>query len=120
MSEIPELEPIDGRGRTYLVGTVEQPRKKQRRRVDDGDDQDMSDEEVLDLFGELCREVLPTDGSWLSAMSVLNEGKRLLEDGAGLELPASRPTGWYRNLLERTAGIELHTTDRGHMKVRRG
>ncbi len=110
IGDIPELEPIDGRGRTYLVGAVDSAK-------DDGDQ--VSDEHIFDIFAELCRETLPSDGGWLPAPSILNEGKRLLEDGAGLSLPASRPTGWFRSLLESTEGIEVHTTENGHMKARR-
>ncbi|MEC9441185.1 MAG: NYN domain-containing protein [Myxococcota bacterium] len=114
IAKIPELEPIDGKGRTYLLGVLEQDSS-------DSDESSNSDEDekIFDIFAELCREVLPADGSWLPASSVLNEGKRLLEDGANLELPGSRPTGWFRNLLESTPGIELHTNEGGHMKVRR-
>lgn len=114
ISNIPELEPIDGKGRTYLLGSVEAKKPSRSKNA-----QGKSDAETFEIFAELCREVLPADGSWLPAPSVLNEGKRLLEDGAGLELPASRPNGWYRSLLESTEGIELHTTESGHMKVRR-
>ena len=61
---------------------------------------------------------LPPDGSWMPAPHTLNEGKRLLEDGAGLELPASRPTGWFRRLMEETPGVEVRHTHQGHMELR--
>lgn len=114
IADIPELEPIDGKGRTYLLGLVDQNKKSTKDSAGNTED-----DKIFDIFAELCREVLPADGSWLPASSMLNEGKRLLEDGANLELPASRPTGWFRNLLESTEGIELHTNEGGHMKVRR-
>ncbi len=110
MVQIPELEPIDGKQRTFLVG--EQPSSSEQ-------DKGKEDEHVFDVFAELCREVLPSDSSYLPASVVLNEGKRLLEDGAGLELPASRQTGWFRALMERTEGVEVHMTERGHMQLYR-
>lgn len=113
MSRIPELEPIDGKGRTFLVGSVS---KKEQPNETTGK---ARSEEIFEVFAELCREVLPADSSFVPASIVLNEGKRLLEDGAGLELPASRQTGWFRALMERTDGVEVKMTDRGHMKLRR-
>lgn len=112
LGDLGEFEPIDGRGRTFLVGAVETGSSNDKSAGRAGD-------EIFEIFAELCREVLPSDGSWLPAPSVLNEGKRLLEDGAGLELPGSRPTGWFRSLLERTDGVVVRTTDRGHMEIRR-
>jgi hypothetical protein len=112
-NELDEFLPIDGKARTFLVGEFEElPRYSMAP-------DDMSDQEMLELFGELCREALPNDDSWLPAPSVLNEGKRLMEDGVGLELPRSRPTGWFRQLMEETAGVEVRTTEEGHMEIRR-
>ena len=112
-NELDEFLPIDNRARTFLVGSIESlPRYSMTP-------DDMTDEQLLELFGELCREALPTDGSWLPAPVVLNEGKRLLEDGAGLELPRSRSTGWFRQILEATPGIVVRTTSQGHMEIRR-
>jgi uncharacterized protein (TIGR00288 family) len=110
IGRIPELEPIDGKGRTYLLGSVEQ---------DEDEDNQSENDRTLDMFAEMCREVLPPDFSYVPASVVLNEGTRLLEDGAGLELPASRKTGWFRALMERTDGVEVKMTDRGHMQLRR-
>ena len=56
---------------------------------------------------------------WMQAPAVFNEGKRLLEDGASRALPASRTTGWFRSLMERTPGVGVRVTDRGHMEFRR-
>lgn len=117
IAELPELVPIDGKQRTYLIGNVEVTKKA---KTGDAKQQSMSDEQVMELFGELCREVLPSDGSWLGAPIVLNEGKRLLEDGAGFELPSSRQTGWFRSLMERTAGVLVRINEQGHMELRRG
>jgi len=112
LSDMPEFAPIDGKGRTYLVGDVD------LRPARDGGST-MSDQDIFELFAELCREALPSDGSWLQAPLVLNEGKRLLEDGANLELPPNRPTGWFRELIEDTPGVEVRITDNGHMEFRR-
>lgn len=112
VSEIPELEPIDAKARTFLIGTIGEGEGEEGQNS-------MSSEQILEFFAELCRDVLPSDSSWLAASSVLNEGKRLLVDGAGLELPASRPTGWFRQLMEELEGVDIQTTERGHMKLRR-
>ena len=111
--ELPEFEPIDGKGRTFLFGNTSKPSAAE------APSGKPSSSEVLEVFAELCREVLPADSSWIPASVVLNEGKRLLEDGAGLELPASRPTGWFRALMERTDGVDVKMTERGHMQLRR-
>lgn len=109
--DLPDFEPIDARKRTFLVGTSS---------VADVVEADgMSDAEIFELFAELCREVLPTDGTWMQAPAVFNEGKRLLEDGASRALPSSRTTGWFRSLMEDTSGVEVRVTDRGHMEFRR-
>ena len=115
--ELPEFVPIDGKQRTYLIGVPDAKKAKVSAPVRP---QAKTDEEIMELFGELCREVLPSDGTWLGAPAVLNEGKRLLEDGASLELPASRQTGWFRNLMGRTPGVIVRTNDQGHMEMRRG
>ena len=112
-NELDEFLPIDNRARSFLVGSLDAlPRYSMAP-------DDMTDEQLLELFGELCREALPTDGTWLPAPVVLNEGKRLLEDGAGLELPRSRSTGWFRQILEATPGVVVRTTNEGHMEIRR-
>ncbi len=110
IGRIPELEPIDGKGRTFLLGAIE---AHEEEGTGEGS------EHTLEVFAELCREVLPPDFTFVPASVVLNEGKRLLEDGAGLELPASRQTGWFRALMERTEGVDVKMTDRGHMQLRR-
>jgi uncharacterized protein (TIGR00288 family) len=126
VAQMPELVPIDNKARTYLVGDMRmappQPTLDEESEAgfDGPPKPQMSDDAVLELFGELCREVLPSDGTWVAAPMVLNEGKRLLEDGAGLSLPASRPTGWFRSLLQRTPGVLLRVNERGHMEIRRG
>lgn len=124
IAQMPELVPIDGKARTYLVGDLPQVQALSDEESEVGDDgppkPQMSDDQIMELFGELCREVLPSDGSWVAAPMVLNEGKRLLEDGAGFALPASRPTGWFRSLLQRTPGVLLRVNERGHMEIRRG
>lgn len=116
IADLPELDPMDGKGRYFLLGEPEDSE-------DNGEEEDRAgrpdDQAVLDIFAELCRETLPVDGSWLKASSVLNEGKRLLEDGPGYELPRKRPTGWFRSLLESTEGVEVRTTDGGQLEVRR-
>lgn len=111
MNKIPELEPMDGKQRTFLVGDVSTSSKQSSS--------EQSPERILEVFAELCREVLPSDRSFIPASVVFNEGKRLLEDGAGLELPVTRQTGWFRALMERTDGVDVHMTDRGHMQLRR-
>lgn len=116
VAELPELMPIDSKQRTYLIGNLESNSKD---KAQDPKLASRGDEEVMEIFGELCREVLPSDGSWLGAPIVLNEGKRLLEDGAGLELPSSRQTGWFRSLMERTAGVMVRINEQGHMELRR-
>ncbi len=116
LAEIPELVPIDGKGRSFLVGLPEVEDEPEPAPASSADK--MTDEQILDLFGELCRDALPPDGSWMPAPHTLNEGKRLLEDGAGLELPASRPTGWFRRLMEETPGVEVRHTHQGHMELR--
>jgi uncharacterized protein (TIGR00288 family) len=122
VAQMPELVPIDGKARTYLVGDL--PPVTLDEESEAGEEgppkPQMSDDQIMELFGELCREVLPSDGSWVAAPMILNEGKRLLEDGAGLALPASRPTGWFRSLLQRTPGVLLRVNERGHMEIRRG
>ena len=113
MARLPELEPIDGKGRTFLVG-------ERIKETDPQSDEAKRSQHILDVFAELCREALPGDQTtYVPASVVLNEGKRMLEDGAGLELPASRQTGWFRALMERTDGVEVKMTDRGHMQLRR-
>ena len=109
MNKIPELEPMDGKQRTFLLGDVSTKQNTSEQ----------SAERVLEVFAELCREVLPSDRSFIPASVVFNEGKRLLEDGAALELPVTRQTGWFRALMERTDGVDVHMTDRGHMQLRR-
>ena len=113
MNKLPELEPMDGKQRTFLLGDISS--SSSSRQPSSG----QSPERVLEVFAELCREVLPSDKSFIPASVVFNEGKRLLEDGAGLELPVTRQTGWFRALMERTDGVDVHMTDRGHMQLRR-
>jgi len=110
-ADIPQLEPIDARARTFLLGKNSTALEASTT---------LPDEELFDLFGELCREVLPTDNAWMAASIVLNEAKRLLEEGAGYELPTTRPTGWFRALLKRTEGVVVRDTRGGHMEVQRG
>lgn len=106
--EIDILEPMDGRARTFLVGKVEET-----------DDSEGSSEEIFEIFAELCRETIPADGSWIRAAAVFNEGKRLLDEGTDLSLPRTRRPGWFRQLLERTPGVQIRDTDGGHMEVAR-
>lgn len=106
--EIDVLEPMDGRARTFLVG-----------KVDETPDDVSSTEEIFEIFAELCRETIPADGSWVRAAAVYNEGKRLLDEGTDLTLPSTRRTGWFRQLLERTPGVQIRDTEGGHMEVAR-
>jgi uncharacterized protein (TIGR00288 family) len=105
--EVPTLEPIDAKANSFLVGTVAS--------TDSNGDAD----EIFGIFAELCREVLPSDGTWTPASVVYNEGKRLLEEGTEYELPANRTAGWFRQLLEKTPGVELRLTEGGHMELKR-
>lgn len=111
VNEVPELEPVRAGSYSFLLGqTRTKPNAAQKA----------DDAHVLDIFAELCREALPGNGAWIPISALLNEGKRLLEEGAGRSLPANRPTGWFRSLLEKTPGIELQQTEGGHFEVRRG
>lgn len=109
--EIPELEPIDAGSNTFLVGNIGSASPQQ--------DTPEESEQTLETFAELCREVLPADGGTMPGSVVYNEGKRLLEEGMGLTLPPDRPTGWFRNLMKRTAGVEVLFTEAGQMEFRR-
>ena len=108
--KIPELAPIDAKGRTYLLGDVE---------VEQPSNQGKKDVDVFAVFAEFCREILPSDKNWLSGPVVFNEGLRLLTEGAGLKLPGKRATGWFRALMEKTSGVEVRMTEGGHMEMRR-
>lgn len=124
IGDIPELVPIDAKGRTYLIGAVSEGApapvvQPAPTAPAPGTPPRPSDDEIFEMFAEMCREVLPSDGAWMAAPHVLNEGKRLLEDGANLRLPRSRPTGWFRSLMDRTGGVEVRNNDRGHMEMRR-
>lgn len=123
VEDLPELDPMDARGSYFLLGSPASngntpPAESGGPDADKAPD-GPSDEEVLEIFAELCREALPTDGSWSKASSVLNEGKRLLEDGPGLDLPRNRSTGWFRSLLENTEGVKVRISDGGQLEVRR-
>ena len=48
LSDMPEFAPIDGRGRTYLVGDVDLGSTR------DGGPS-MADEDIFELFAELCK-----------------------------------------------------------------
>ncbi len=109
VANVPELEPVHAGSTSYLVG--------QAKKADEG--QKADDAEVFGIFGELCREALPGNGAWIPMSALLNEGKRLLEEGAQRALPTNRPTGWFRSLLEKTDGIELRPSSGGHFEVRR-
>lgn len=110
--DFPELEPIDARSRYFLLGTGPQMRAEEAP-------DPQADERVLEIFAELCREALPPGTEWMSASALFNEGKRLLEDGTGMELPRNRPTGWFRSLLEETDGVEVRIHDGGQLQARR-
>ena len=108
--EIPELEPVDSRSHSFLVGQYKPPQTEASHH---------DDAHVFEVFGDMCRECLPPGGIWMPIAGLLNEGKRLLEEGAGLSLPANRPTGWFRALLDRTPGIEVRQGANGHVEARR-
>jgi hypothetical protein len=108
--QVPEFEPLDARARSFFVGASPAPRADNGR---------TSPDEVLTVFSELCREALPADKSWTSANAVYNEGKRLLEEGASMRLPANRSSGWFRSLMEKTPGVEIRQGTAGRLEMRR-